>query len=1530
MFSPSGGRAHRPGSGLGISMALSGKRTAGPGPGARPGTAHVQSRQSQKGRRASHGPLRDFAAGNEDRAETAPALARPSTSSARLGQTMQPRLSQSQPRRHPGGALEPPGGTRGLSMFIPGPQAAAPPRTQRPITVYNPASRLIQLSRDDVRRSRLFSEYECLVARKDVGDDADDEDDDASGDEDDDDDEVSDAFAHHPLSNNYPRPSTAIAATAAFQHQPSDLTSIVEESDGSSSSFEDVVGARSAAGLRPATAQRPPDQAPRQQRDRHAASMYAQGGLFSQQQEEEQQQQTERRWSRIISQNQHLFSAHPVPEPDRDVWPHESTRRQAPETPAVDTGPPQLPAAQSLVLDLPQSADLFHDVSQALAERLPPLSAESTESTSSASTVVLRRDSLTSSVPLSVLQRPQTAAGRAASGADPEPDSSPGSDNQGDNLGDNLGGSGPAAAKRTSIYIDPESLFGGVIFGSEELFGEAAQQEPSTEYTPTIAANSLPSEELGAESSSTSSNGESDATDDNHNDDEAARRASHLRLQAREELRRVEARTPAAELGAALSKGNQAHRELLAAYMERFDFGEQPIDFALRQLFQELRLPSESQQIDRIITGFAECYHERNPGLFHSAEVVYAYAFAILLLHTDAHNPRVKHKITKPQFTARARLLDDSAPGQGSEMFDEVLDVLYDNVTMVKFEYAPAVGGESPAAAHQPWRVAPAAAAAARHIPPASPAAADGARDQSPGISGWLRRMFAPASTPATPTTPTKLPLSPQGIPSKEQYSYTTVGRRRVGSVSGPNCSTATLGAAAPASLASRPCTSHGTFPRCASGPVATVAAAAGGLDEVRAALATSVVFPRARAHTAAPAQEPPALTPIDTSGARLTCGDARLGGGSLTAASDGGPLARDVLRVSAARPFKSSPLAGSPGPGAPRSSGSGGRNESAPSSPASEAMTPTSPRGTIDLASSFAAIDLAVPAQPLAVESIRLKGVKSHVRRRVSLRQGRPLSGIIYPPPGADHGPPGGLERSPPAGQAAGSALLRVDMAGYVTRKMDRLDNGRRGLVRRWKRFWMVLSGSRLYMFRPGDAAHPDCPPEPTSPDTSAPQLAAAAARAALAIQTIVSLRNGVAIVDAAYTKYPHVFRILADDGSEMLVKAPDDDAVAEWMARINCAAAFKTADVSRRTLDAAGDAGADAGSAHRAQLLEGRLAALDRQLDDIDDRLERSLRLFKQLASMVPLTRQGRARTIQHAEQSRRRLKELYLSEQRLTCYKDVLELDLAIEYELSAQSVPAAASPHHPYHPPSLELDGYVAPTHGAAALGLMMAAALAVLLAAADAALRRRHPRLARADRAAALWFVLCGALHCGFELYYLAHFRTILATHDVVGQMWKEYAKSDSRYVAQSSVVRALETVTVAAVGPLCWTAAYGVWTERAATRHLAQLAASVLHAYSVVLYYGTELLAARAGRSSCRPEALYFVGYFLLANLPWLVVPVWLGVASATRITQWMAVAQRAAPVPLVPPGGAPISAAHKAGSPGVRDQPTIGSGGRE
>ncbi|KAJ2160160.1 hypothetical protein GGF46_002473 [Coemansia sp. RSA 552] len=1185
-------------SGLGISMAQKDGRGLGADVRVRPGTAHGQmstqklSGPANGGRFSVSHPLYTAtdslnpfptAIDKHKRAGLSDGLARPSTSSARLGQALPPLPSPpSLPRHHsesvPGQEhgdgrpaqlhASPPdewaGGnsSRIMSMYIPSNQAPPSYSSRRHMSVYGAFTRPIHLSRDESRRSRLFAEYEQLVARKEGDDDGNETPDSAYQDEDEQRSSVD--------SDSYQE----ARSIAVSRQRSGGLGDIDEETEGDFSSYEDVLTSSSilppgspdrarttiqASPKRPVTMQQRTSEALGDARDTKAKSMFGQADLFS-------RQQTERRWSRIIYQNQHLFTTHDSEEPVRGgQLAEDPLSKPGGGAGGGQQGRSGAAQAQSLVLDLPASADLFHDVTQALAEHLPPVSAGSTASGSSAATVAGRQDN----------NEAEKVAGETVDGA--------------------RGG-----AKRESIYIDPESLFGSGLFADEDFMyqyegtGPADTQE--SEYTPTIAAGSL-LDDQGAGPGKLSvkttvevarprgAEGPADGEDpaesaDEEGPGEAASHEERHSVYIRKQLQDVEEHTTASALGTELSRGDAAHAEMLGAYMMRFDFHEQPVDFALRELFRQFQLPAESQQIDRVISSFAERYHACNPDLFVSAEVVYAYAFAILLLHTDAHNPKVRQKMTKAQFTAHAKLLDEhGADDDGNDMSDEVLDILYENVTMVKFEYAPSGGAEglamAPAVRARPEMRGVASAPGSGY---SSPALSDGgAREQSPGISGWLRRMFTSVSAPGVTA---KAPPSPQDIPSKEQYSYT--GWRRVESVSGSGASPAETLA-----FARRPSTAHGTFSRSSSsgGNVNSLAAISG---------SGSATLPRIRASTSGPPM-----------------------------ASALGASASSMPGPSLMRPFKSSPLA----------NGNMGALAAAASPVTSEAASPRgsgspgSPRAAA-MGSSFTASDVGMAAAP-AVESIRLKGVKSHVRRRVSLRQGRPLSGIIYQD--------GAAAPTAPA-DAGGNALLRVEMAGHVTRKMERLDNGRRGLVRRWKGFWMVLSGSRLYFFRRHDAA--------------------------MAVQTIVSLRSGVAVVDAAYTKYAHVFRILADDGSEMLVKADDDDAVAEWMARINCAAAFKTMDIDRRSPDTAES------SADRACQLERCLKDLDARLEQIDDQLELRLRRFRQLASMVPLTRQGRTRSVQYADAARARLKELYLSEQRLTCYKDVLSLDLAIEYEICSQ--------------------------------------------------------------------------------------------------------------------------------------------------------------------------------------------------------------------------------------------------------------------
>ncbi|CAO3607367.1 unnamed protein product [Cunninghamella echinulata] len=117
--------------------------------------------------------------------------------------------------------------------------------------------------------------------------------------------------------------------------------------------------------------------------------------------------------------------------------------------------------------------------------------------------------------------------------------------------------------------------------------------------------------------------------------------------------------------------------------LQQFDFKDDAIDTALRKLLARVHLPKEAQQIDRAIENFAKHYYTCNPTLSDNSEPIYAVAFSILLLHTDAHNKNVKRKMDKNTFIMNTREIDG-----GENIPSEVLDVMYDNIVSSEFTYA--------------------------------------------------------------------------------------------------------------------------------------------------------------------------------------------------------------------------------------------------------------------------------------------------------------------------------------------------------------------------------------------------------------------------------------------------------------------------------------------------------------------------------------------------------------------------------------------------------------------------------------------------------------------------------------------------------------------------------------------------------------------------------------------------------------------------------------------------------------------------
>ena len=113
------------------------------------------------------------------------------------------------------------------------------------------------------------------------------------------------------------------------------------------------------------------------------------------------------------------------------------------------------------------------------------------------------------------------------------------------------------------------------------------------------------------------------------------------------------------------------------------------------------------------------------------------------------------------------------------------------------------------------------------------------------------------------------------------------------------------------------------------------------------------------------------------------------------------------------------------------------------------------------------------------------------------------------------------------------------------------------------------------------------------------------------------------------------------------------------------------------------------------------------------------------------------------------------------------------------------------------------------------------------------------------------------------------------TH-LFGQLWKEYALSDSRYMTQNSFVACMETITACFWGPLSFLCTYYIITAHS-LRYPLQSIVSVGQLYGLILYYATCAFEEHIhGIVFSRPERIYYWAYYVLCNAFWLFIPGWL------------------------------------------------------
>ena len=121
------------------------------------------------------------------------------------------------------------------------------------------------------------------------------------------------------------------------------------------------------------------------------------------------------------------------------------------------------------------------------------------------------------------------------------------------------------------------------------------------------------------------------------------------------------------------------YAQALRAFLRLFPFEELALDVALRVFLCSASLPTETQQIDRVMEAFARRYCECNPGLFgnlprkrdvgeeglstegteenragpiggkregkEESDIPYVLAFSMVMLNTDHFNPNAKMKM---------------------------------------------------------------------------------------------------------------------------------------------------------------------------------------------------------------------------------------------------------------------------------------------------------------------------------------------------------------------------------------------------------------------------------------------------------------------------------------------------------------------------------------------------------------------------------------------------------------------------------------------------------------------------------------------------------------------------------------------------------------------------------------------------------------------------------------------------------------------------------------------------------------------
>ena len=284
-----------------------------------------------------------------------------------------------------------------------------------------------------------------------------------------------------------------------------------------------------------------------------------------------------------------------------------------------------------------------------------------------------------------------------------------------------------------------------------------------------------------------------------------------------------------------------------------------------------------------------------------------------------------------------------------------------------------------------------------------------------------------------------------------------------------------------------------------------------------------------------------------------------------------------------------------------------------------------------------------------------------------------------------------------------AGVVDIKVTKVGILWRKESKKKKTRSP----WQDWGAILTGSQLYFFRNTSwvkslmhqfDTHQKYGPSGT-PVTFRPPLEQ------FKPDFLLSTDDVVALLDVNYKKHKHAFVFSHRGGFEETFLADNESDMNDWLAKLNFAAAFRTAGVRMRGVvggsseaqksrglsesessnsskpiqNSAGEAPVQIGrngydlaqqiSMARRQIMTQKIAEANERLSVAGTQLELQLRNARHLHTMAPIQNKTREQVIDAAGRMAANIRGARLDIWRMRCHKEILAIDL--EEELNANS-------------------------------------------------------------------------------------------------------------------------------------------------------------------------------------------------------------------------------------------------------------------